>query len=62
MSIGTKIKSFIIQSKRVWLILRKPTRKEFTTVAKVSALGILVLGLIGFVISLVLSLFTGTTG
>ncbi|HTY43726.1 MAG TPA: protein translocase SEC61 complex subunit gamma [Patescibacteria group bacterium] len=57
MAAGTKFKSFLIQCKRVWLILRKPTRKEFTTVAKVSALGILVLGLLGFLISLAMGIF-----
>jgi len=28
--------------------LKKPTKKEFETIAKVSALGILALGIIGF--------------
>jgi protein transport protein SEC61 subunit gamma-like protein len=46
-----KVKSFIIQSKRVWHLLRKPTSAEFKAVAKVSALGILIIGAIGFLIS-----------
>ena len=50
MAIMEKIKSFVIQSKRVWHLLRKPTSEEFKTVAKVSAIGLLVLGAIGFVI------------
>ncbi len=45
-----KIKSFIIQSKRVWHLLRKPTGEEFKTVAKVSAIGLLIIGAIGFLI------------
>lgn len=45
-----KIKSFIIQSKRVWHVLRKPTGEEFKSIAKVSAVGILILGAAGFVI------------
>jgi len=51
MNIFEKIKSFILQSKRVWHVLRKPSSLEFKTVAKVSAIGILIIGAIGFVIS-----------
>ena len=47
----TKLTSFFVQSKRVWLVLRKPTGEEFKAVAKVSALGILAIGLVGFIIS-----------
>lgn len=49
--LATKIKSFIIQSKRVWHVLRKPTALEFKTVSKVSAIGILILGALGFFIA-----------
>lgn len=52
-----KIKSFFNQSLRVWKILKKPSAYEFKTVAKVSALGILALGLIGFIISTILKSF-----
>ena len=48
----TKAKSFYLQCVRVWKILRKPSAMEYKTVAKVSAIGVLALGLIGFVISL----------
>ena len=44
-----KLKSFFIQSKRVWHLLRKPSGREFKSVAKVAALGILVIGAIGFI-------------
>ena len=50
-------KSFLMKCKRVWHALKKPTRKEFETVAKISALGILVLGAIGFLISLLVMPF-----
>lgn len=49
-----KIKSFLIQCARVWRVLRKPSGEEYKTVAKVSAMGILALGLLGFVISFVI--------
>lgn len=51
-----RLKSFTIQCKRVWQVLRKPTGEEFKAIAKVSALGILVLGAIGFAISDILKL------
>jgi len=46
-----KAGSFFVQCRRVWHILRKPSSEEFKNVAKVSAIGILVIGLIGFIIS-----------
>jgi len=51
MAILEKIKSFLLQSKRVWHVLRKPTAEEFKTVSKVSAIGIMVLGALGFLIA-----------
>ena len=50
-----KIKSFSVQSLRVWKLLKKPTSYEFKTVAKVSALGLGIIGLLGFVISIVMT-------
>ena len=52
-----KLKSFFLQSVRVWRVLRKPSMQEFTAVSKVSSIGILGLGAIGFVISLVMKVF-----
>ncbi|MDO8460164.1 MAG: protein translocase SEC61 complex subunit gamma [Nanoarchaeota archaeon] len=49
--ITARIKSFVAQSKRVWLILKKPSSEEFKTVSKISALGILVIGALGFFIA-----------
>ena len=51
MELTSKIKSFVVQSKRVWHVLRKPTSEEFKTVSKVSAIGILILGAAGFLIA-----------
>ena len=52
-----KIKQFISKSKRVWMALKKPTKKEFETIAKVSAVGIIILGVVGFLISIVMKAF-----
>ena len=46
-----KLSSFFIKSKRVWLILKKPSSEEFKSIAKVSAIGILILGALGFLIA-----------
>jgi len=51
------IKSFFSKCVRVWHTLKKPTKEEFEKVAKVSAIGILILGLIGFLIALIMKLF-----
>ena len=51
-----KIKSFILQSKRVWHVLKKPSAIEFKTVAKVSAIGILIIGAVGFILADIIQL------
>jgi protein transport protein SEC61 subunit gamma-like protein len=48
-----KLKEFALKCARVWHVLRKPSSLEYKTIAKVSALGILVIGLVGFIISLI---------
>jgi len=50
-------KSFFVRSKRVWHILKKPTRKEVETIAKVSAIGIAIIGALGFTIALIMKFF-----
>ncbi|MCK5149878.1 protein translocase SEC61 complex subunit gamma [Candidatus Pacearchaeota archaeon] len=53
----TTIKSFVVKCKRVWLSLKKPSKKEFETIAKVSAIGIVLLGIIGFLVSIIMNFF-----
>ena len=50
----TRLGSFMVQSKRVWHVLRKPSTEEFKAVAKISALGILAIGALGFIVSLIM--------
>ncbi len=57
MAIGAKIKSFYEKCKRVWMVLKKPTREDFLKIAKVSAAGIVVIGVLGFAISIVMKIF-----
>ncbi len=49
-----KTKSFLLKCKRVWQVLKKPTKKEFQLTAKVSAIGIAILGLFGYIVSLIM--------
>jgi len=53
MSFQANAKSFIVKCSRVWKIMRKPTSEEYKVISKVSILGLLVIGLLGFAISLV---------
>lgn len=48
------MKSFLLQCSRVWRLLRKPTSDEWKTISKVSALGLGLIGLLGFLITLVM--------
>ena len=41
---------------RVWRLLRKPTAEEFKTISKVSVVGLLVIGALGFAISVAMKL------
>ena len=45
-----KLKDFFIECKRVLKITKKPDRTEFKTIVKVSGMGIVIIGLIGFLI------------
>lgn len=52
-----KFKSFFKKCKRVWKTLKKPSKKEFQMTAKVSAIGIAIIGVLGFIISLIMEAF-----
>ena len=52
-----KIKLFIRECFRVLKVTKKPDAIEFKTVVKVSGLGILIIGLIGFVVQMIKILF-----
>lgn len=53
MSVIDKSKQFIDKCSRVLKVARKPTKQEIKQVSKISALGLLVIGFIGFAISLI---------
>ena len=52
-----KVKSFLGECLRVLKVTKKPDSIEFKTIVKVSGLGILIIGGIGFVIQMVKIMF-----
>lgn len=57
MKIKEKMSSFGMKYLRVWRLLKKPTMNEFKTIAKVTAVGLLIIGAIGFLISIGMTAF-----
>ncbi len=41
---------------RVWRLLKKPSMSEFKTISKVTAIGLLIIGALGFAISVLMKL------
>ncbi len=51
-SYWVRFKSFLSECVRVLRVTRKPNKLEFKTIVKVSGLGMILIGLIGFVITM----------
>ncbi|HHI03963.1 MAG TPA: protein translocase SEC61 complex subunit gamma [Candidatus Woesearchaeota archaeon] len=56
-SLIPKFKSFVVECKRVFRVTKKPSSDEFKTIVKASGLGMIIIGLIGFMIHMVKQLF-----
>lgn len=54
----SRIKSFLSECVRVFTITKKPGTEEFKTIVKVSGLGILIIGLIGFLVHIIWTLMS----
>ncbi|MBS3090257.1 protein translocase SEC61 complex subunit gamma [Candidatus Pacearchaeota archaeon] len=50
------VKDFMLKCARVWRVLRKPSKEEFKIIAKVSMIGMLIIGFLGFVIGVIMTL------
>ena len=48
-----RLKSFMLECKRVLKVTKKPTSFEFKTIVKVSGIGMIVIGLMGFLIQMI---------
>jgi protein transport protein SEC61 subunit gamma-like protein len=55
MEIKEKISSFVGQCVRVWHLLKKPSTEEFKAISKVSAIGLGIIGLLGFAITIIMN-------
>jgi len=55
MAIKQKILSTFTQYRRVWRLLKKPSMDEFKTISKVTAIGLIIIGALGFLITLIMT-------
>ena len=56
MNVQERFDKFVKDSKRVLKVSRKPDAQEYRELAKVSAIGVVIIGVVGFVIVLLGSL------
>lgn len=56
MSIIEAVKKFIEDSKRIFVVSKKPTMQEYKQMAMIIGLGIIFIGVMGFLIYLLFSL------
>ena len=52
-----KLSPFLLQCRRVWAVLKKPTMEDVKSVSKITAIGLLAIGFIGFLISIIMTIF-----
>ena len=53
MNVQERLDKFVKDSKRVLKVSRKPDTQEYLEFAKITAIGILIIGVIGFIITLI---------
>ncbi len=56
-SLWAKFRMFLLESVRVLRVTKRPDKQEFATTVKVSALGMLIIGFIGFLIQIIKIMF-----
>ncbi len=56
LNLGEKLRTFFSSSRRVLIISKKPTWAEFKTMAKVTGIGIVIIALLGYIVSLLFAL------
>ena len=52
MNVGEIIGKFFMDSKRIFRVSRKPTKEEYKRMALIIGIGIVIIGVIGFLIQL----------
>jgi len=48
-----KLKSFLIESKRVLKVTKKPSSEEFKIIVKVTSIGAAIIGFVGFLVQMI---------
>ena len=48
-----RFKNFVRECRRVLIVTKKPTSFEFKTIVKAAGLGMIIIGMIGFIIQLI---------
>jgi protein transport protein SEC61 subunit gamma-like protein len=48
-----RLREFMVECGRVLRVARKPSKHEYWTIAKVSGIGIMIIGLVGFLLHLI---------
>ncbi len=56
MNIGETVGKFFMDSKRIFRVSRKPTREEYKRMGIIIGLGIIIIGILGYVIQLIFTL------
>lgn len=51
-SLTQRFKTFITECRRVWQVTKKPNKDELKVIVKVTGIGILIIGFMGFVINM----------
>jgi len=56
MKVGEIVGKFFMDSKRIFRVSRKPTKEEYKRMALIIGIGIIIIGIIGFLIQLIFTL------
>ena len=59
MKIKEKLHGFIVQARRVLMVASKPDRQEYRQSAKITGLGMAIIGVLGFLIFIMVQLIGG---
>ncbi len=59
-SVTERMKNFWAESRRVLMVTKKPGMKEFKMAAKITGIGMILIGTIGLIIRLIGYLITGS--
>lgn len=56
------LRKFIRQAKRILHVARKPDKDEYLNIAKITGIGLLIIGIIGFIITFIGEFLGGPPG